>query len=44
MVRRPYAPSGRGLALVDRIADSWGTTHHKLGKLVWFELRRDDAA
>jgi serine phosphatase RsbU (regulator of sigma subunit) len=41
--RRPYAPSGRGLALVDRIADSWGTSHHKLGKLVWFELRRDDA-
>ncbi len=43
MARRPYAPSGRGLALVDRIATSWGTTHHKLGKLVWFELRRDDA-
>ena len=44
MARRPYAPSGRGLALVDRIADRWGTTHHKRGKVVWFELRRDDTA
>ena len=26
------------------IASSWGTAHHKRGKLVWFELRRDDAA
>lgn len=41
MLRRTYAPDGRGLALVDRIATSWGTTHTKSGKVVWFELRRD---
>ena len=31
---------GRGLMLVDRIADRWGTTHDDEGKSVWFELRR----
>lgn len=31
---------GRGLLLVDRLADRWGTLHHREGKGVWFWLRR----
>jgi phosphoserine phosphatase RsbU/P len=31
---------GRGLLLVDHFADRWGTTHHGLGKGVWFRLNR----
>ncbi|MCR6688299.1 MULTISPECIES: ATP-binding protein [Cellulomonas] len=34
----PTAPSGRGLALVDALAESWGTTTDGDGTLVWFEL------
>jgi serine phosphatase RsbU (regulator of sigma subunit) len=33
------ATGGRGLLLVDRIADRWGTIHDENGKSVWFELR-----
>jgi phosphoserine phosphatase RsbU/P len=44
MRRRAYAMNGRGLALVDRLATSWGTTHTKTGKLVWFELCRGSAS
>lgn len=33
------APSGRGLALVDRIADRWGCDLLDGGKSVWAELR-----
>ncbi|SNQ50278.1 Serine phosphatase RsbU, regulator of sigma subunit [Frankia canadensis] len=29
---------GRGLALVDALATSWGTEHHRGGKTVWFRL------
>jgi anti-sigma regulatory factor (Ser/Thr protein kinase) len=33
--------SGRGLLLLDRLADRWGTESLPEGKLVWFEV--DDA-
>ncbi|WLQ37069.1 ATP-binding protein [Streptomyces castrisilvae] len=29
---------GRGLILVESLADSWGVRPHALGKVVWFEL------
>ncbi len=34
--------SGRGLLIVDRLADRWGTRPRRTppGKIVWFELRR----
>jgi anti-sigma regulatory factor (Ser/Thr protein kinase) len=32
------ALSGRGVALVDTLADRWGVEHDATGKLVWFEL------
>ncbi len=36
----PTVGRGRGLAIVDRIADSWGVIRGKApGKTVWFELR-----
>ncbi|MFD4652183.1 ATP-binding protein [Streptomyces sp. NPDC058441] len=31
--------SGRGLCLVQAIAESWGTTPHQHGKTVWAVLR-----
>lgn len=40
----PYVPNaddgthGRGLLLVQSLADSWGVTTQALGKVVWFEL------
>ncbi|WP_399037538.1 ATP-binding protein [Streptomyces sp. ASQP_92] len=40
----PHAPSdddgthGRGLLLVQALADAWGVHEHDLGKAVWFEL------
>lgn len=40
----PYVPNaddgthGRGLLLVQNLADSWGVTAQALGKVVWFEL------
>jgi len=34
----PVDLSGRGLLLVDAIADRWGTDQLPLGKRVWFEL------
>lgn len=40
----PYVPNaddgthGRGLLLVQSLADSWGVTMQALGKVVWFEL------
>lgn len=36
------AESGRGLALVDELSESWGVQQHEGGKTVWFELRRPD--
>jgi anti-sigma regulatory factor (Ser/Thr protein kinase) len=36
---RPDAPGGRGLRLVDALADRWGTTEVAGdGKFVWFEI------
>lgn len=32
------AEGGRGLALVDALADAWGVDPHDPGKSVWFEL------
>ncbi|MFD3942544.1 ATP-binding protein [Streptomyces sp. NPDC058579] len=29
---------GRGLVLVQELADSWGVEDHGVGKVVWFEL------
>ncbi|MFD7732699.1 PP2C family protein-serine/threonine phosphatase [Kitasatospora phosalacinea] len=30
--------SGRGLLLLDRLADRWGAEYHSYGRKVWFEL------
>ncbi|MEU6813041.1 ATP-binding protein [Streptomyces sp. NPDC046831] len=46
---RPCAPdtgestNGRGLLLVQVLADSWGVSAHGVGKSVWFELGADAA-
>jgi anti-sigma regulatory factor (Ser/Thr protein kinase) len=32
-------PGGRGLALVEDLADTWGTTTYSGGKTVWFVLQ-----
>lgn len=32
------APSGRGLQIVEALADEWGVTERPLGKAVWFTL------
>lgn len=34
----PSAPTGRGLLIVDRLADDWGVDVDPGGKTVWFEL------
>ncbi len=34
----PEAESGRGLWLVDALADSWGINGNERGKTVWFEV------
>lgn len=34
----PTSPGGRGLVLVDRLANSWGVEDRAPGKVVWFEL------
>ncbi|WP_409180204.1 ATP-binding protein [Amycolatopsis sp. VS8301801F10] len=36
--REGYAGGGRGLALIDAIAESWGQTPRPGGKTVWAEL------
>ncbi|MGW3291483.1 ATP-binding protein [Streptomyces sp. NPDC001002] len=36
--------SGRGLLLIDALADRWGTDMHHWGKLVWAELHCEPAA
>ena len=38
------APSGRGLMIVDRLADRWGTDTRSKGKVVWCELVPADAS
>src|SRR3954467_13753928 len=35
---------GRGLLLVDRLAQAWGTEHHAGRKTVWFRLTGDSEA
>ncbi|NBM20194.1 ATP-binding protein [Streptomyces sp. GC420] len=37
------ATHGRGLALVQSLADAWGVRAHGVGKAVWFELRTETA-
>ncbi|WP_407698175.1 ATP-binding protein [Streptomyces jumonjinensis] len=37
--RDPLDVNGRGLALVQSLADSWGVRTQSAGKVVWFELR-----
>jgi anti-sigma regulatory factor (Ser/Thr protein kinase) len=32
-------PRGRGMRMIEEIADSWGADDHQAGKRVWFELR-----
>jgi anti-sigma regulatory factor (Ser/Thr protein kinase) len=32
----PHELSGRGLLIVDRLADTWGVDHERRGKTVWF--------
>ncbi len=34
---------GRGLVLVESLADKWGVRRHEVGKSVWFELGTDAA-
>lgn len=47
---RPRVPSaddgthGRGLVLVQALADAWGVRAHGVGKAVWFELTEENAA
>lgn len=41
----PASPTGRGLMIVDALASRWGVEHLPPGgKVVWFEIERDDAA
>ncbi len=37
----PSAPTGRGLMIVDALADRWGVDTDETGKTVWFELIAD---
>lgn len=39
----PDTASGRGILLVDALADAWGVQTHDGGKSVWFVLRRSIA-
>ncbi|GAB1326735.1 ATP-binding protein [Streptomyces sennicomposti] len=47
---RPRVPeaasdtNGRGLVLVESLADAWGVCAHEVGKSVWFELTAARAA
>lgn len=41
---REEGTSGRGLVLVQALADSWGVEDHGVGKVVWFELNGGSAA
>jgi anti-sigma regulatory factor (Ser/Thr protein kinase) len=34
----PLDEAGRGVPLMDALADRWGTAPHGEGKVVWFEL------
>ena len=43
-VQSADATSGRGLFLVDTLADRWGVEPHQPGKSVWFELPLEPSA
>jgi hypothetical protein len=36
----PLTVSGRGLTLVDAVADAWAAEHGTDGTTVWFEIER----
>jgi anti-sigma regulatory factor (Ser/Thr protein kinase) len=38
IAREPTSVGGRGLSIIDTIADSWGFESHADKKLVWFRL------
>lgn len=40
----PTQPAGRGLTIVDAMADRWGVAALPTGKTVWFEMVRPGAA
>jgi GAF domain-containing protein/anti-sigma regulatory factor (Ser/Thr protein kinase) len=40
----PDEPTGRGLLIVDNVADRWGVERTESGKQVWFELSYQGAA
>ena len=42
--QRNDAEGGRGMLLVDRLADRWGAEPRPVGKRVWFELSLDQSA
>ena len=37
--RRPDAPGGRGIGIVEHLSNRWGATPSESGKTVWFEVR-----
>jgi len=41
---QPDDPTGRGLMIVEALADRWGVESSPPGKTVWFELGSDDPA
>ena len=46
-IRRAYDaphPTGRGLRIVEALADRWGVDEHPAGKTIWFELERESIA
>lgn len=40
----PTAPSGRGLLILDELADEWGVERDGTSKVVWFDLALDGEA
>lgn len=44
--RAPWrgATSGRGLHMVDLLADQWGVTEHDTGKTIWFVVSADPSS
>lgn len=39
----PHHPTGRGLHIVEALADRWGVDAEDDGKTVWFEMDRESA-
>ena len=40
----PQGPTGRGLLILDQLAQRWGTRRTSAGKVVWFEFDLRDGA